>query len=216
MTATPPVTTYPSADPAHRRADMRVHAVGLGLILVAGVALSYKASTGLNIGLVAALGLYVLSVLASNIASCLYHFAPWHDRRLLLRRIDHAAIYPSITGTFTPFFVQAGTTWTWTLLFLCWGLTALAIWNKITNENVKSRWSTASYLGLGAIGLGALPDLTMVPTASLYCILLGVTSFVIGTGFYARKTLPYRYAIWHIWVNIGGIFMFTGIWMSLF
>ncbi|WP_281954785.1 PAQR family membrane homeostasis protein TrhA [Pseudophaeobacter arcticus] len=216
MTAIPQATTYPSATPAHRRADIAVHAIGLTLILAAGLALSIKASADLDFTLIAALGVYILCVLASNIASSLYHFGPWHHRRVLLRRIDHAAIYPSITGTFTPFFVQAGTSWTWTLLYLCWGLTALAIWNKITNENVKSRWSTASYLGLGALGLGALPDLTMVPATSLWCILSGVTSFVIGTGFYARKTLPFRYAIWHMWVNIGGILMFTGIWIALF
>lgn len=216
------VTTYPSANPAHRRADMVVHAIGLTLILLASLALGLKASqsfagdAGLDYKLVLALGVYVLSVLASNIASCFYHFAPWHDRRLFLRRIDHAAIYPSITGTFTPFFVQAGTPWTLTLLCLCWGLTALAIWNKITSQNVKTRWSTASYLGLGTLGLCALPDLTMVPAISLWCILSGVTSFVIGTGFYARKSLPFRYAIWHTWVNIGGIWMFTGIWIALF
>lgn len=193
-----------------------VHAMGLTLILTAAAALINKASAGLDVSLIAALGVYVLSLLASNIASSLYHFGPWHDRRVLLRRIDHAAIYPSITGTFTPFFVQAGTAWTWALLYLCWGLTALAIWNKITNKNVKSRWSTASYLGLGALGLCALPDLTMVPDTSLWCILSGVTSFVIGIGFYARKSLPFRYSIWHAWVNIGGILMFTGIWIALF
>jgi hemolysin III len=216
MTATPQATTYPSANPAHRRADIVVHAIGLTLILAAAAALINKASAGLDVSLIAALGVYVLSLLASNIASSLYHFGPWHDRRVLLRRIDHAAIYPSITGTFTPFFVQAGTAWTWALLYLCWGLTALAIWNKITNKNVKSRWSTASYLGLGALGLCALPDLTMVPDTSLWCILSGVTSFVIGIGFYARKSLPFRYSIWHAWVNTGGILMFTGIWIALF
>ncbi len=216
MTVTSPTTTYPSAHPAHRRADMMVHAFGLVLILVAGAALSFKAGADLDVTLIAALGIYVLSVLASNIASCCYHFGPWHDSRLLLRRIDHAAIYPSITGTFTPFFVQAGTTWTWTLLYLCWGLTALAIWHKITHKDVKTRWSTASYLGLGTLGLFALPDLNMVPVESLWCILSGVASFVIGTGFYARKSLPFRYAIWHILVNIGGILMFAGIWIALF
>ncbi len=216
MTSIPPAANYPSAKPSHRRADMVVHAVGLALILTAVGILIFKADTGLDLELSIALGVYVLSVLASNIASSFYHFGPWHHRRLALRRIDHAAIYPSITGTFTPFFVQADTPWTWTLLYLCWALTALAIWNKITNENVKSRWSTASYLGLGTLGLFALPDLTMVPTSSLWCILSGVASFVIGTGFYARKTLPFRYAIWHTWVNIGGILMFTGIWLALF
>jgi hemolysin III len=159
---------------------------------------------------------YVLCALASNLASCAYHFLPWHHRRVFLRRIDHAAIYPSISGTFTPFFVQAGTPWTLALLVICWGLTAVAIWNKVTNETIKSRWSTASYLALGAIGLSALPDLTNVPVATLWCIIAGALSYVIGTMFYARKSMPFRYAVWHSCVNFGGIFMFAGVWLALF
>ena len=92
----------------------------------------------------------------------------------------------------------------------------MAIWNKITNENVKSRWSTASYLGLGAIGLCAVPDLTDVPAATLWSILGGAFAYVFGTVFYARKSMPFRYAVWHTWVNIGGIAMFVGIWLALF
>ncbi|WP_170454053.1 PAQR family membrane homeostasis protein TrhA [Ruegeria arenilitoris] len=207
--------TFPSISPAFRRADMTVHAVGLTLILIAGGLLVAKAATHLQGPLVAAVVVYVLCALASNLASWAYHFLPLHERRTLLRRIDHAAIYPSITGTFTPFFVLAGTTWTLGLLVVCWALTAVAVWNKITNETVKSRWSTASYLGLGALGLLALPDLRGVPVATLWCILAGSGCYVIGTAFYARKTLPYRYAIWHIWVNLGGIAMFAGVWLAL-
>ncbi|WP_170452902.1 PAQR family membrane homeostasis protein TrhA [Ruegeria arenilitoris] len=207
--------TFPSISPAFRRADMTVHAVGLALILIAGGLLVAKAATHLQAALVAAVVVYVLCALASNLASWAYHFLPLHERRTLLRRIDHAAIYPSITGTFTPFFVLAGTPWTLGLLVVCWALTAVAVWNKITNETVKSRWSTASYLGLGALGLLALPDLRGVPVATLWCILAGSGCYVIGTAFYACKTLPYRYAIWHIWVNLGGIAMFAGVWLAL-
>ncbi|MBY6084460.1 PAQR family membrane homeostasis protein TrhA [Ruegeria arenilitoris] len=207
--------TFPSFNPAFRRADMTVHAVGLALILIAGGLLVAKAATHLQAALVVAVVVYVLCALASNLASWAYHFLPLHERRTLLRRIDHAAIYPSITGTFTPFFVLAGTPWTLGLLVVCWALTAVAVWNKITNETVKSRWSTASYLGLGALGLLALPDLRGVPVATLWCILAGSGCYVIGTAFYARKTLPYRYAIWHIWVNLGGIAMFAGVWLAL-
>lgn len=207
--------TYPSFHPAFRRADMMVHAVGLALILGAGGTLVYKAATHLEGALVAAVAVYVLCALASNLASWAYHFLPRHDQRTLLRRIDHAAIYPSITGTFTPFFVLAGTPWTIGLLWLCWGLTAVAVWNKISNETVKSRWSTASYLGLGALGLSALPDMTGIPVGALWCILAGSACYVVGTVFYARKAMPFRYAIWHIWVNAGGIAMFAGIWLAL-
>lgn len=208
--------TYPSVSPAHRHADLAVHAVGLALILGAGGLLLVKAAREADTALVAAVAVYVFFVLVSNLASCAYHFAPLHARRVLLRRIDHAAIYPTISGTFTPFFVQAGTPWTIFLLCLCWGLTALAIWHKITGEAVQARWSTASYLALGAIGLSALPDLRDVPLATLWCIIGGAICYVIGTTFYVRRSMPYRYAVWHLWVNFGGIAMFAGIWIALF
>jgi len=208
--------TYPSPNPRHRRADLVVHLVGLALIILATALLLGNGTTTLRPALCAALAVYVLAALASNLASCAYHFSPLHARRVLLRRIDHAAIYPSISGSFTPFFVDAATPWTLTLLGLCWGLTVLAIWNKITNETIKSRWSTASYLGLGAIGLSAVPDLDNVPIATLWWILAGAGCYVIGTAFYTRKTMPYRYAIWHSFVNLGGLAMFVGIWLTVF
>jgi hemolysin III len=209
-------TTFPSPLLAHRRADGLVHLIGLCLIVAAAGLLWYQSAGRVSTGLAWALVVYVLCALASNLASILYHFSRWHDRRTLLRRIDHAAIYPSISGTFTPFFVLANTTWTMALLWICWGLTCVAIWNKITNPTIKSRWSTASYLGLGAIGLSALPDLTGVPVETLWCIVGGALCYVCGTAFYARKSMPYRYAIWHAWVNAGGILMFIGIWIAFF
>lgn len=209
-------TTYPSPNKSHRRADIAVHMIGLTLVLIAGGILIAKASATLEPKLIIAIAVYILCAFVSNLASVAYHFSPWHSSRKLLRRIDHAATYPSIAGTFTPFFVLANTTWTITLLWVCWGLTAIAIWNKITNETVQSRWSTASYLALGAIGLSALPDMTEVPVETLWCIIAGAVCYVIGTAFYARKTMRFRYGIWHMCINFGGIAMFAGIWIALF
>lgn len=208
--------TYPSPVLQHRRADQAVHLFGLVMILTAGTIVISKALGLLDTSLVIALVVYVLCALASNLASIAYHFSPWHAHRTLLRRVDHAAIYPSISGTFTTFFVLADTSWTIFLLWVCWIFTAIAIWNKITNKTVKSKWSTASYIGLGALGLCALPDLTNVPIETLWFIIAGSVSYLIGTAFYARKTMPFRYSIWHICVNIGGIFMFAGIWVAFF
>ncbi|MGB5863118.1 MAG: hemolysin III family protein [Sulfitobacter sp.] len=207
---------YPSVSPMYRRADFFVHLSGLALILGAGFVLVFASFNAQSAPVVLAVIIYVACALISNLASIAYHFSSWHRRRVLLRRIDHAAIYPSITGTFTPFFVLAGTTWTLTLLVVCWGLTVVAIWRKVTNEKVQTRWSTASYLGLGALGLCALPDMRDVPVLTLWCILGGAACYVIGTLFYVRRSMPYRYAIWHSWVNFGGIFMFAGVWAALF
>ncbi|NSX55729.1 PAQR family membrane homeostasis protein TrhA [Parasulfitobacter algicola] len=207
---------YPSQVLVHRHLDMAVHAVGLILIVIAGSVLIFKAIGEVENSLVFAVVVYVICALTSNLASWAYHFLSSHDHRKLLRRIDHAAIYPSISGTFTPFFVQAGTTLTMTLLWVCWGLTALAVQNKITNGQVKSRWSTASYLALGGIGLFALIDLKDAPTATLWCVAAGAFCYVIGITFYVRKSMPFRYAIWHSWVNFGGMLMFAAIWVALF
>ncbi|MEP5153975.1 hemolysin III family protein [Planktotalea sp.] len=207
---------YPSPTLSHRRADIGVHAFGLVAILIAGTLMLFKASDTLATPLFLAVLVYVLCALASNQASCFYHFAPWHDKRALLRRIDHAAIYLSISGTFTPLLIQAGTTRALVILALCWVFALLAIWNKITNPQIKSRWSTASYLALGALGLLALPDLQGVPAITPKFILAGCASYAIGTIFYARKNLPFRYAIWHTWVSVGGMLMFAGIWLALF
>ncbi len=209
-------TTYPSANRSYRHADIVVHAIGLSFILIAGYGILTKSMDELAPPMIAALFIYVGAAIASHLASWAYHFAPWHDRRVLLRRIDHAAIYVSISGTFTPLFIYANTVWTLSLLGLCWALTVIAVIKKITDENVKSKWSTASYLALGAISLSALPDLGNVPVMTLWCIIAGALCYVIGTAFYARKTMPYRYSIWHIWVNLGAVSMFVGIWMAVF
>ena len=207
---------YPSPILSHRRADLAVHAFAFGAVCIAGTAILYRSTQTLSPALITATVIYVLCALISNQASCFYHFAPRHEHRLLLRRIDHAAIYLSITGTFTPLLVQAGTARTYTILALCWVLSVIAIWNKITNPEVKSKWSTASFLALGGIGLLALPDLTEVPAITPKLILAGSACYAIGTIFYARKSLPFRYSIWHTWVAFGGMFMFAGIWLALF
>lgn len=209
-------TTFPSPDPAHRRADIAVHAIGLTLAVIAGGILIAKTMVTHPAGLVLAVVVYVICGIVSNLASWAYHFGPWHSQRVLLRRVDHAAIYTSITGTFTPFLVMISTPWSLALLMLMWGLTAVAMWNKITNPVVKSRWSTASYLALGAIGLTTLPALFAMHGGVIWCVAAGALAYVAGTVFYARKTLPYRYAIWHSFVNLGAIAMFVGIWLALF
>ncbi|MBR9862122.1 MAG: hemolysin [Rhodobacteraceae bacterium] len=209
-------TTYPSQFVSHRRADTAVHLLGLVLIFVAGGLVMIKSAAVHPLTVFLAVSVYVLCALVSNVASWTYHFAPWHGHRVTLRRLDHAAIYPSIAGTFTPFFVLANTGWTLSLLVICWGLTFVAIYKKLTDVAVQSKWSTASYLGLGAIGLLALPDMQHMPLATLWCIIAGAGAYVIGTVFYTRRSMPFRYAIWHLWVNVGGIFMFAGIWNALF
>jgi hemolysin III len=69
---------------------------------VAGAIALVQASTGLR-GAVAA-AVYGFALTAQFAISALYHRPRWGDRaRLMMRRIDHAAIFLLIAGTYTPF-----------------------------------------------------------------------------------------------------------------
>jgi hemolysin III len=207
------IETYPSPNRRHRFADLIVHIAGLLFVLIAGTALILRASELPGKAALIAVVLYLLCVLASNLASCAYHFAPLHTHRPRLRRLDHAVIYFTICGTFTPIFVMSGSGFTLVLLGLLWVLAIVAFSHKCLGQNVKSRWSTASYLGFGALGMMAIPSLQDVPDQTIWWVVTGALSYAVGTIFYAQKRLPYRYAIWHSFVAFGGVSMLCGIWI---
>ncbi len=207
---------YPTPDRLERRADFIVHGIGLIFILAGGVALIFQTALGHGPNVIAAVATYVICVIFSHIISMFYHLSPFHDYRLMLRRIDHAAIYLTIAGTFTPLFVLVDTPFSLVLLGIVWALAIPAMLYKIFGQNLDSRWSLASYLGLGWMGLFAAPDLAeILPRLSLHAMLAGGIFYTLGTVFYARKTQPFRYSLWHSFVMMGGVAFFLAIWLAL-
>jgi hemolysin III len=77
------------------------HEIAAAFAVAGGIAL-VNAATGLR-GAVAA-AVYGVALTAQFGISALYHRPRWGDRaRLLMRRLDHAAIFLLIAGTYTPF-----------------------------------------------------------------------------------------------------------------
>lgn len=207
---------YPTSDRVERRADLIVHGIGLILILLGGFLLILRAATSHGLPVIGASGLYVSCVIFSHVISMFYHLSPYHDQRLILRRIDHAAIYLTIAGTFTPLFVLADTDFSRLMLAVVWALAIPAMLYKIFGRNLDSRWSLVSYLGLGWMGILAVPDLVRIlPGFSLHAMLAGGIFYSLGTIFYARKGQPFRYSIWHSFVMMGGASFFVAIWVAL-
>ncbi len=83
---------------------------------------------------------------------------------------------------------------------------------KLFDCRVKSRWSTLSYVGLGATGaIGLLFNFAELPLVTAITIFVGGGFYLSGIPFYANKNMPYRYAIWHVFVLLGTISFFVGI-----
>ncbi len=208
---------FPSQLKHERRADAVVHVLGVFGALIAGASLVTFAAMQLDISVTLACVLYALTMLASKLASAFYHLLPHNHWRPLLRRLDHAAIYALIAGTFTPLLVFIGSTWSLVILAGVWALAVPAMLFKMLATEIEPRWSLYSYLGLGWIGALAMPEFhSSLPASASIAAIAGGLIYTAGTFFYARKEQSFRYAVWHSFVVAGTGAFFTAIWLTAF
>ena len=208
---------YPSPIIQERYADGAVHIFGLAVVFASCMVLIFYTAAQFDAILVAACGIYVTCMIASFSSSASYHLLPQHHWRSRLRRMDHAAIYALIAGTFTPLLVFVGTTLAYFVLGTVWILAIPAMFYKILGEQIEPSWSLASYIGLGWLGVIVLPDLSSIlPLSAVIAIFAGGFFYSFGTIVYRRKAQSFRYSIWHVFVLLGTAAFFTGIWISLF
>lgn len=183
--------------------DAVIHVTGLVMVLVAGPLL-----VGLTLwvrGDVPALigvGIYAAAMLAMIGASALYNLDDglWGGARgWLLQRLDHAAIYLKIAGTYTPFTLITGQGFA--VLAAVWGAAGLGVAIKLISP-VRFRWlGLALYLGMGWIGmLAGQAVLAALPVAVVVLMLTGGGLYTLGVVFYLWRGLPFHYTIWHVFV----------------
>jgi hemolysin III len=196
-----------SAAAPYSRPEEVIHSLTAGLGIVAcAVAIPWlvwvavpdpwRLVTGLVFG---------LSALAMFITSVVYHWASQPDLKLLLRRLDHSAIYLLIAGTYTPFaLVAIEGAWGWTLFGVAWTLAILGVAAKLTIGFRFPRLSLALYLGMGWMSVVAIkPMLESLTTSQLLWILAGGLCYTGGVPFYVWKSRRYTHAVWHLFVLAG-------------
>jgi hemolysin III len=158
-----------------------------------------------------------VSMVLLYLASTWYHAAPVGERKDRLRRLDHAAIYLLIAGSYTPFTlgVLRGPLG-WTLFGIVWGVAALGVFEKLKSGVRYPRLSTALYLIMGWLALIAIrPLLANMPPQGIAWLVAGGLSYTGGVVFYTARRLPYHHFIWHLFVLAGTVFhFFAALWYS--
>lgn len=147
-----------------------------------------------------------LSALLMFTTSALYHASRDPAVRLRLRRLDHAAIYLLIAGTYTPFTLGAlRGSWGWTLAAVIWTLALAGIVFKTTSLGFRfHRTSVALYVIMGWLALVAIrPLMQALSSWELAWLLAGGLCYTVGVAFYLWKSRPYTHAIWHVFVLAG-------------
>ena len=105
-----------------------------------------------------ALGVFVFSAVFLLTMSGVYHLLTQGTAgHQVLQRLDHAAIFALIAGSFTPVHWILFTGWgRWGVLLLIWALASAGITLKVIFFDSIPEWlGLMSYLGLGWIGLAS-------------------------------------------------------------
>jgi hemolysin III len=122
--------------------------------------------------------------------SALYHRIVWPPGpRRWIRRLDHAAIFLLIAGTYTPFgLIALDGAWRVTVLAIAWTGAFAAIVLKVAWIDAP-RWVAAALaVALGWVGVVALPQiLDSVGAAPLTLIAVGGAFYTAGALIYSLK-----------------------------
>jgi hemolysin III len=146
------------------------------------------------------------SALAMFVTSVFYHRERDLVRKVTLRKLDHAAIYLLIAGTYTPFtLLTMRNPWGWVLFGVVWTLAIAGIAAKLTVGLRYPRLSTFMYLGMGWLIVVAINPLReSLSNSELAWIAAGGLLYTGGVPFYVWKSRRYTHAVWHLFV-LGGV-----------
>ncbi len=146
-----------------------------------------------------------VSLLVLYTISTLYHAARTKRQREWYQRLDHAAIFVLIAGTYTPFLLtKLRGHWGWLLLAVVWLVCGAGALYKLARGEGNEIASTLGYLLVAWLIVVAInPLLSALPPAAVWCLFAGGAFYTSGVVFFLWHRLRYHHAIWHAFV-LGG------------
>ncbi len=188
---------------AEEIAHAATHGVGLAASVVGCAALVLAAWSGDATHLVAA-AVFGATLVVLYAASTLYHALPIGRAKELFRRLDHAAIFLLIAGSYTPFtLITLRRDGGFALLAAVWALAVVGVVLAIALPRHTRRFSVVLCLGMGWLAaLVAGPLARALPAQAVALVVGGGLVYTLGVLFYAWKR-PFHHAVWHVFVLAG-------------
>lgn len=196
--------SYP---PGEEIANAITHGLGTGLGIAALVVLVVQAARLDDPWRVVAFSVYGATLIALYLASTLYHSIPVPAAKRVLQRLDHAAIYLFIAGSYTPILlVTLRGAMGWTFFGIVWGVALAGCALEFIAGRAWRRLSLGVYIALGWTSLLIFRQLWDSFSAGGIALLVsGGATYTAGVAFYVWKRLPYSHAIWHLFVLGGSV-----------
>ncbi|WP_334065097.1 PAQR family membrane homeostasis protein TrhA [Limimaricola cinnabarinus] len=215
---TPQHEDYPAYARSERIADGVIHALGVIFALSGAVLLIVFSALAAEVRAerIAAVAIYGGALVATFSASAFYHMTPWTGLRPVLRRIDHAAIYLKIAGTYTPLVVLIGSAFAYGVLAVVWIVALGGAVAKLFFWKSPGRLGPTLYLLLGWLSVALVWSLALtLPVASTALVVIGGLLYSAGVIFFLWEKLRFSNAIWHGFVLAASACFFAAIAMGV-
>jgi hemolysin III len=198
-------------------ADGIVHAVGIIAALLGGGLLVAVAMVNRGVPMATAGAIYAMCLMAMLAASAVYNLSRPSPYRRILRRIDEAAIFLLIAGSYTPFTIK--------LLppEFAVGVT-VAIWiaalagaaGKVLWPHLSDRAWCLIYLAFGWLAVLVLgPAVPTLPPLAIALLFVAGATYSGGVLLYLNHAIPFRRALWHACVIVGAAGHYGAILVGL-
>ena len=154
------------------------------------------------------------------LTSTVYHALPDGSSKRLFLRLDLAAIYLFIAGSYTPFALGAMSaidsstdSWAWARLVGVWAIAVVGASLKVFERLSHPILSTSLYLVMGwTVLIAALPLIERAPAASVFWLVAGGIAYSVGVIFFVLDSrLRFAHAVWHAFVAMGTGFHFVAV-----
>lgn len=195
----------PGPDSSEELANSGSH--GLALLL-AGMAAPTLLESARHLGAQAYAGvvIFVSTMALLYGASTAYHALPPGQAKRWFLKLDHAAIYLFIAGSYTPFALsQPMSQQRVVTLSLVWAAAVAGFAMKALAKNTSSRWSTGLYVAMGWLVLiAALPVIKAMPPLGTAWLIIGGAAYTVGVAFFLMDSaMQHAHAVWHVCVVAG-------------
>jgi hemolysin III len=194
---------FPDYARGERIADACVHGLGITAGTVGALILLIAAGHAGGARLFVGVLVYAAGLLAMLSCSALYNLVPPSLLKRRLRRLDHAAIFIMIAGSYTPFLADLGGALNLGLLAFVWVAALAGAALAVAAPERLRRVQVRAYLLLGWCALAAGNRLVEELARPAFILLVaGGLIYTLGIIFHLWERLRYHNAIWHALVLI--------------
>jgi hemolysin III len=160
-----------------------------------------------------AIAVYAACLIVMLACSAVYNLTRPSAARRVLRRLDEAAIFLMIAGSYTPFVITLlDRPWDIAAALFVWVLAFAGVLGKLFVTHLSDRFWCYAYVAFGWLAVLILgPAVTGLPMIAAVLIAAGGLVYSAGVLFFLRENLPFRRAIWHGFVVVGATLHFGAV-----